>query len=475
MAIITEEPDSLTSKTPTSPIPHKPSSASPSPSSTTAAPNPFKFWFYFTLLVSLLTLFFISLSSLSPQDSKAWFLSLPTNLRHHYSKGRIIKVQTTPNHPSVEVFTIQEGPISSENVLIVHGLGCSSYSFSKIAKSLGLKGIRTVAIDLPGSGFSDKSSVVVEEIGGGVLGRFWEIYYDIKEKGLFWGFDQLVEQGYIDFEEGEAVRVSKREIVKEIELGPEEMGRVLGQVIDSMGLANVDLIFHDSALGLGANWVLKNSGLVRSVTLLDATSRVTALPLWALEVPVVRELVLGFKFVFARVIERCCSKSVGGLDVEAHRIFLKSRDGRRSVVGMGKKMNYSLDLAEWSSSDNLKGLPMQVIWSSGWSEEWSEEGSRVADSLPQATFVTHSGGRWPQDDTADELAESIYQFVSSLPKPTRQVVEEPIPEHIQKMLDEAQNSDDHHHHAHGAHDHHHGHDNTAGYLDAYGLNSGWGS
>lgn len=45
------------------------------------------------------------------------------------------------------------------------------------------------------------------------------------------------------------------------------------------------------------------------------------------------------------------------------------------------------------------------------------------------------------------------------------------------MFDEAQNGDDHHHHAHGAHDHHHGHghDKTAGYMDAYGLNSGWGS
>lgn len=112
--------------------------------------------------------------------------------------------------------------------------------------------------------------------------------------------------------------------------------------------------------------------------------------------PVVREVVLGFKFVFARVMEQCCSRSVGAVDLEAHRIFLKSKGGRGSVVGMGKKMNYSLDLAEWSSSDAVKGLPMQVIWSSGWSEEWSEEGRRVADALPRATFVTHSGGRWPQ-------------------------------------------------------------------------------
>uniref|UniRef100_A0A5B7C270 AB hydrolase-1 domain-containing protein n=1 Tax=Davidia involucrata TaxID=16924 RepID=A0A5B7C270_DAVIN len=482
MAIITEEPEPSHPPKPLSPTPtptsiHKPTSPSTQPTTT---PNPFTFWFYFTLSVSLITLLFVFFSSLTPQDPKTWFLSLPTNLRQHYAKGRTIKVQTTPNHPPIEVFAFQDGPIKSDNVLIVHGLGCTSYTFRQIVKSLGLKGVHAVAIDLPGSGFSDKSMVVMEESWG--LGRVWDFFSDIREKGLFWGFDQLIENGYVNYEEDE-IQVSRRESVKAIELGPEEMSRVLGQVIDSMGLAPVDLVLHDSALGLAANWVSENSGSVRSVTLLDTTSSVTALPLWVLEMPVIREFVLAFGFVFKKVLELCCSKSVGGLDAEAHRILLKGRDGRQAVVGMGKKLNYSLDLAEWGGLDGVKGLPMQVIWSTGWSKEWSEEGSRVANALPQATFVTHSGGRWPQEDTADELAESIYQFVSSLPKSVRQAEEEHIPEHIQKMFDEAEGSDHHHHHhhhdVHGGHDHNdghgHGHVHGTGYMDAYGLGHGWGS
>ncbi|GFZ02960.1 alpha/beta-Hydrolases superfamily protein [Actinidia rufa] len=355
-----------------------------------------------------------------------------------------------------------------------------SFTFRKIVESLGRKGLHAVAIDLPGSGFSDKSMVVMEESSVGGLGRIWEIYSEIKEKGLFWGFDQLIEQGYVDYEKNE-IRISRRESVRAIELGPEEMGRVLGQVIDAMGLAPVDLVLHDSALGLSANWVLENPGLVRSVTLLDTTSSATALPLWVLGIPVVREFVLGFRFVFGRVLELCCSKSVGGLDVEAHRILLKGRDGRRAVVGMGKKLNCSFDLVEWGSSGEVKGLPMQVVWSSGWSKEWSEEGRRVTNALPQASFVTHSGGRWPQDDSADEIAQSIFQFLSKLPKSVRQSEEEPIPEHIQKMFDEAKGRDHHHHdhhgheHDHGVHEHDHGHAHTAGYMDAYGLGQGWAS
>lgn len=367
-------------------------------------------------------------------------------------------------------------------MLFVHGLGCSSYSFRKTIEFLGQRGLNAVAIDLPGSGFSDKSMVVVEEGSGGGLTRVWEVYSEIREKGLFWGFDQLVEKGYVDFE-GNDVRVRKREAVKAIELGSEEMGRVLGQVVDSMGLAPVDLVLHDSALGLGANWVLENPGLVRSITLLDTTSISTALPLWVLRTVVVRELVLGFRFVFGRVLELCCSKPVGGgSNAEAHRILLKGRDGRRSVVGMGMKMNCSFDLVEWGSSEGVKGLPMQVVWSSGWSKEWSEEGRRVASALPQASFVTHSGGRWPQDDAAD-IAESIFQFLSTLPKSVRQSDEEPIPDHIQKMIDESRGSDHHHPHPHhdvlGGHEHDHGHAHdhahAAGYMDAYGLGQGWAS
>ncbi|KAK9291398.1 hypothetical protein L1049_019345 [Liquidambar formosana] len=491
MAIITEEPEepkpSPNPKPTTSPKPRKsnnstPKTTNPNPNpntNTNTNTNPFIFWFYFTLAVSLITLLFVSFSSsFTPQDPKSWFLSLPNDLRHHYSKGRTIKVQTSPNHSPIEVFTIEDGQIQSENVVILHGLGLSSYSFRKIIRSLGSKGVRAAAIDLPGSGFSDKYTIEVDEGGNGVLERVWDVYSVIKEKGLFWAFDQIIETGQIPYEEIE-FHVSNRKSVKVLELGPEEMGKVLGQVIDSMRLAPLHLVLHDSALGVAANWVSENSGLVRSVTLLDTSlNSVPALPLWVLEMPVIREFVLGFPGVYARVLNLCCSKSIGVSNAEPHRVLLKGKDGRRAAVGMAKKLNYSIDLAEWGSSEGLNGVPMQVLWSSSWSKEWIDEGRRIADAIPQARFVTHSGGRWPQEDAADELSENIVQFVSSLPKYVRQVEEEPVPEHIQKMFDEAKGSnhehDHHHHHGHDGHDHH-GHAHGDGFMDAYGLGHGWGS
>ncbi|KAL8527992.1 hypothetical protein ACS0TY_005707 [Phlomoides rotata] len=481
MAIITEEPESprprlrkskpnsKSNSKPTSPPPQPPPSATPTKSAAAPSANPFPFWFYFTIVVSLITLSCVLLSSLSPQDPRTWFLNLPPILRNHYSNGRTIKVQTAPNHPQVEVFSIQQGPINSDSrVLIVHGIGCSSFAFQDVVKFLARRNVHTVAIDLPGSGFSDKSIAVVEESegGGGLFGGLWDVYEEIKEKGLFWGFDQLVEQGFVDFEENK-VRVSKKERIKAIELGSEEMGRVLSQVVDTMELAPIDLVLHDSALGLSANWISENRKLIRSVVILDGSPRGTALPVWVLGVPVVREVVLGFRFVFERVLASCCTAS----EAEAHRILLKGRDGVSAVVGMGKKLNYSFDLSEWSKLDGVKGLPIQVIWS----DEWTSEGREVADALPQAKFVTHSGGRWTQEHNAEEVGESIYEFIASLPKPIRKVVQETIPNHSREVLTGATSSDQQHHH-HGGDDHHHGHGHDhgpPGYMDAYGMGHGW--
>ncbi|PHT41327.1 Protein AUXIN RESPONSE 4 [Capsicum baccatum] len=481
MAIITEEPDSPTPKKqqkPLKPTSRTPQSTTPKPTKstkTTNTTNPFHFWFYFTISVSLITLIFMILTSLYPQDPKTWFLSLPPNLRQHYSKGRNIKVQTTPNQPQIEVFAIQEGPSkASDQVLIVHGLGCSSFAFQKVVSFLGVRGVHAVAIDLPGSGFSDKTIVVEEEhVDDGVLGRLKDMYSEIQEKGIFWGFDQLVEQGYVNYEENK-IRVSKRNVVKTVDLGPEEIGKVLGQVIDTMGLSPVDLVLHDSALGLSANWISENRGLLRSVVVLDSAPSGTALPVWVLKMPLLGDVVLGLGFAFRRLLGTCCLRWVGNAEAECHRILLKGKDGRGAVVGMRRSLNSSFDLNEWVALDGVKGLPMQVIWSDALSKEWTEEGRQVADAIPQAKFVGHSGGRWPQEHNSEEIAESICQFVSSLPKSVKQTEEEPVPEHVQKMSDEAQSGDRHNHHHHGHDSHGHGHEHAhAGYMDAYGLGQGW--
>ena len=44
--------------------------------------------------------------------------------------------------------------------------------------------------------------------------------------------------------------------MKSIELDTEEFGKMLEQVIETMGLTPVHLVLHDSTLVMSANWVL---------------------------------------------------------------------------------------------------------------------------------------------------------------------------------------------------------------------------
>ena len=88
--------------------------------------NPFFFWFYFTLFVSFLTLFLVFTSStLSPQYSKTWFLTLP-------SPSTTITPTTVPSRSK---HTSTKPP----------------------SKSLTAKGLHITSLDLPGHGFSDNS------------------------------------------------------------------------------------------------------------------------------------------------------------------------------------------------------------------------------------------------------------------------------------------------------------------------------
>ncbi|XP_020574617.1 protein AUXIN RESPONSE 4 [Phalaenopsis equestris] len=398
------------------------------PSSSGGPATVFAFWFYFTVAVSLITLLFISLPRIERKDDLSWFLTLPDGLRSHYSAGKLIKVNPIGGGEPMQVFAVELGKKDAETVLLVHGLGCSSYSFRRVLHSLAAGGLRTVAIDVPGSSFSDELSLVNNAKRGDPLGWIWNIFAEIKEKGFFWGFDQLIETGEI---RERPAMVSSR---KESEYGSEMMGAILGQVIDSMALAPVHLVLHDSALIAGTNWVSANAGLVSSLTLIDSSPMSAAFPSPLLRLPVLGHLLLGSKTLFAGLLRLCCARSIDIVDSEAYRLVLKRKNRRSAALAIWRALNHSLDVGEWINSEEVKGLPVQLLWSNTLSDQWIDEGRRIDASILRAKFLFHSGGRWPQEDAAEEISEMIANFVSSLPKSIRRIEENTVPDHIRKFL-----------------------------------------
>ncbi|CAA6659116.1 unnamed protein product [Spirodela intermedia] len=363
----------------------------------------FSFWARLTFLVSVITVLVASLYSLRPKDERSWFLGLPNDLRSHYSRGRLIKAQITP----------EARPKGGETVLLLHGLGCSSYSFREVLQSL--------------AGFSDK---LVSRRGWGWPGALvWarELYSDIKVKGLFWGFDQLIETGHIAYE-GNRIRVPDKKIDEESPFESETLSRIVAQVIDSLELVPVHLVLHDSALAVGAHWVTGNPGAVSSVTLVDTSSESAAFPSWIVGCP----------------FSANCSYAPLRLLWSAQAVLLEWWEA-------GRVLNFSFSVGDWGASEALAAVPLQVLWSNTWSDRWIDEGRRIADAVPQAKFFHHFGGRWPQEGASAEIAEKIAEFVSPLPKSNQRTLEEPL---SGRSLD--------HHQDHVA------------FPDPYGFGHGWG-
>lgn len=67
-----------------------------------------------------------------------------------------ISVRYVTLDDGVTVRVVESGPQKSDAVLLVHGWGGSVYSFAENIPALARAGHRTIAIDLPGHGLSDK-------------------------------------------------------------------------------------------------------------------------------------------------------------------------------------------------------------------------------------------------------------------------------------------------------------------------------
>lgn len=58
--------------------------------------------------------------------------------------------------------------------------------------------------------------------------------------------------------------------------------------------------------------------------------------------------------------------------------------------------NSSMEVAAWANNMELKAIPKQILWASEWSDRWQKEGLQLAAQLPDVSFHSHHGSRWPQ-------------------------------------------------------------------------------
>ncbi|XP_006663508.3 protein AUXIN RESPONSE 4 [Oryza brachyantha] len=385
---------------PPSPPPSRPPPPPPRPAPSLASALPF--WFYLTAAVSLLALLLPHLLPSSPPP-------LPPLLRSHTSEGSVLKL-----HPGPDLFAVTSRPAAAAGhpaVLILPGLAAGSFSFRRLLPSLSSRGLLAAAVDLPGQGMSPAPAAPPRA----------NPFREIMNRGVFHAFEHLVQTGEVPFQEPAAPDPSHALYA------PAEAAASVARAVDALGLAAapVHLVLHDSALVAGAAFVSAHPGAVQSVTLIDTTAVLPAFPAAVLGVPVLGSLVVRVPALFKGLLRLCCAREMGAEEAEAHRAAMRIDGKRDAVFESWKALNQSFDLKEWrGSSEAVRKLPMMVLWSGSWTDRWIDEGKMVVAALPDAKFVYHSGGRWPQEDAYDELSKLIAEFVTSLPPMRSQYIDQ---------------------------------------------------
>ncbi|TKW01083.1 hypothetical protein SEVIR_8G154500v4 [Setaria viridis] len=351
------------------------------------------FWFYLAAAVSLLA---ILLPRISPSSSAP--APLPPLLRGHLASGSVLKLDPAPGLFAV---TSRPGGSPAHRVLILPGLAAGSFSFRRVLSSLSSRGVLAAALDLPGQGLSPVPPSAPAPARTSAL-------REIMDRGIFHAFEHLVQTGEVPYQEETAAPLAQSPHA------PAEAAAAVARAVEALGVAPVHLVLHDSSLAAGAAFASANPGAVRSVTLIDATASVPAFPAAVFDVPVLGRLVLRVPALFRGLVRLCCVRGMGAEEVEAHREAMRGEGRTHEVIEAWKAMNHSFQLGEWrGSSDEVRRLPMMVLWSGTWSDMWIDEGKKVAAALPDARFVYHSGGRWPQEDASEEISRLIAEFVTS--------------------------------------------------------------
>ncbi|KAJ7531912.1 hypothetical protein O6H91_14G064100 [Diphasiastrum complanatum] len=462
-----------------------------------ASVNAFVFWAYFVGFVSVLTLALAIISNLGSLDEKGEFLAMPLAVRQHFSKGRMIKVEMGARRQPMKVFVRAEGPLEGEAILMIHGIGGSSFLYRKVIPLLAAHGHYAIAVDLPGSGLSEKS--ILREVDDAELGlmeafvgRCRQVYEEIAEKGLFWRLEELFETGALP----EVLPFKNKLDLKQrpISWDTEGLSEVLKQVLDSFGISAVHLVAHDTGLTIGHTFASRYPSQLRSITIVDALPHKASFPLSILSIPGIGFVLSRPSFLYRILLQACCVRNLSPSEAEAHGFLLRRGNGRQSMLEMARTFNHCADLSSSATKKVLNEIPLQILWASSWSNEWVEDGKQLSAHFPNASSVSHLGSRWPQEDVAEEIFEVIDKFVSSLGRTVRPSTKEEFPEHIQRMFDEMassggnleshshghehqhDHSHQHHDHDHRDHDHNHHdpHDHGAAYMGGHGMNiGGW--
>ena len=282
-------------------------------------------------------------------------------LERHRASGRSFRAG------GIGSFVLDQGPRDGEAVVCVHGVPASAYLYRKVVPALAARGLRGIAVDLPGLGLAERPTDA-----------------DYTWTGL---------------------------------------GRWLGSAVDALELDRFHLVVHDIGGPIGFEVAAAHPDRVRSLTVLNSPLAVETFHRpWMMEPFAHRGVgqawlkstrLPGMFLALMRYVG--VTRRVPAAEIACYVTLLLGDDGGRAFLRIMR--GFEMTAAKqrlYLSAVRDTPYPVQVVWGvRDRALTWRRYGvqAQMAAGLDHATLLP--GKHFLQEDCPDEIAEAVYRLASA--------------------------------------------------------------
>lgn len=266
-------------------------------------------------------------------------------------------------------FVLDHGPRDGEPVVCVHGVPASAYLYRKVVLALAARGLRGIAIDLPGLGLAERPADA-----------------DYTWTGL---------------------------------------GRWLGSAIDALGLDRFHLVVHDIGGPIGFEVAAANPHRVRSLTLLNTLVAVESFHRpWMMEPfahPVVGEAWLKSTQLPGTLVALMryagVTRRVPTSEIACYAPLLVGDDGGKAFLKIMRGFEPTADKQRrYLTAVRDTPYPVQIVWGArDRTLTWRRYGviAQQAAALDEAVLLP--GKHFLQEDCPQQIADAVARLAGATP------------------------------------------------------------
>jgi len=266
---------------------------------------------------------------------------------------------------SLKWFYREANPLGrSDNrvVLLLHGLPSQSYTWSAVMPALAEKGLRAIAPDWIGFGYSAKPDR------------------------------------------------------RDFAYTPDAFIQALADFIQVLELEKFSLVVQGFLASVGLQYALRHPEQIERLAIINTPISSTAKLPWKIQqlgIPLVGDMLTQDPLLVDRTLEGGSGYRVSDQDLDVYRRpFLKSSDAGRSLLATVQQLQLKQSMAEIESGFANWTQPTQIIW--GMKDPWLSftQAQSFAKSIPNAELSPlEEGGHYPQEHWSAKVSDALLPFL----------------------------------------------------------------